>query len=86
MIRKIHKIFLLTLLLSLASTLTFADEISATLEHTAGAGWASAAGNTPSVDGEQEYYNSDTPNGWEELLLQNTVLRSLMARQLQVQP
>ena len=64
MIRKIHKIFLLTLLLSLASTLTFADEISATLEHTAGAGWASAVGNTPSVDGEQEYYNYDTPNGW----------------------
>ena len=63
MIRRLQT-FLLTLLVSLASTLSYADEISATLEHTAGTGWSSAASNTPTVDSEQEYYNLDTNTGW----------------------
>lgn len=41
-----------------------ADEISATLEHTAGTRFGSAASEANTVDGETEYYNNDGSTGW----------------------
>lgn len=41
-----------------------AETITATLDHTAGSGWALAAAKGYTVDSESEYYNTDAATGW----------------------
>ena len=42
----------------------WAADITATLVHTAGSGWGSAAGRGHTVDSEKEYFNTDAATGW----------------------
>jgi hypothetical protein len=61
--RKLLKSLLLSILAMFAAG-AWADNVNATLEHTAGGGWGSAQGNAPTVDSEKEYYNNDLESGW----------------------
>lgn len=56
----------LTLAIGMLASVTSAtaDEITATLVHTAGTRYGSAATTTNTVDGEKEYYNKDYKSGW----------------------
>lgn len=47
-----------------SGTSATADEITATLVHTAGTSYSSAAGHANTVDGKEEYYNNDNSSGW----------------------
>ena len=49
---------------SVGTQTSYADEITATLVHTAGTRLGSAASEKNTVDGEKEYYNNDAPSGW----------------------
>ena len=44
--------------------ISWADTVNATLDHTAGSGWGSAAGEGYTVDSESEYYNMNSKTGW----------------------
>lgn len=56
----------LTLAIGMLASVTSAtaDEITATLVHTAGTRYSSAASQKNTVDGENEYYNNDYSSGW----------------------
>lgn len=56
----------LTLAIGMLASITSAtaDEITATLVHTAGTRFSSAANQANTVDGENEYYNNDTSSGY----------------------
>ena len=47
----------------LGATGVWADEITATLDHTAGAQWGSNTGAS-TVDAEKEHYNNDAATAW----------------------
>ena len=49
---------------SIGTQTAYADEITATLVHTAGTRYGSAATQENTVDGENEYYNNDASSGW----------------------
>ncbi len=55
---------LLALALVGGAQTALAETITATLDHTAGSGWASAAAKGYTVDSESEYYNTDAATGW----------------------
>ena len=55
--------FLLTLMMILGGATSWADEVSATLDHTAGAQWGSNTGAS-TVDAEKEHYNNDAAGSW----------------------
>lgn len=57
---------LLTLAIGMLASVTSAtaEEITATLVHTAGTRFGSAASVKNTVDGEKEYYNNDASAGW----------------------
>lgn len=44
--------------------ISWADTVNATLDHTAGSGWGSAASEGYTVDSESEYYNTDSKTNW----------------------
>ena len=56
----------LTLAIGMLASVTSAtaDEITATLVHTAGTRYSNAANSSNTVDSENEYYNLDTSSGW----------------------
>lgn len=56
----------LTLAIGMLASVTSAtaDEITATLVHTAGTRYSNAANSPNTVDGKNEYYNLDTSSGW----------------------
>ena len=56
----------LTLAIGMLASVTSAtaDEITATLVHTAGTRYSNAANSSNTVDSKNEYYNLDTSSGW----------------------
>lgn len=55
---------MLAMTLVCGAQISWADTVNATLDHTAGSGWSSAAGEGYTVDSESEYYNMDIKTGW----------------------
>ena len=55
---------MLAMTLVCGAQISWADTVNATLDHTAGSGWSSAASEGYTVDSESEYYNTDYGTGW----------------------
>lgn len=55
---------MLAMTLVCGAQISWADTVNATLDHTAGSGWSSAASEGYTVDSESEYYNMDSKTNW----------------------
>ena len=61
--RNLLRTLFLSIMMILGATGVWADEITATLDHTAGAQWGSNTGAS-TVDAEKEHYNNDAATAW----------------------
>lgn len=60
----LRNLSMLALMIIGGAQTAWADNVSATLDHTAGSGWGSAASKGYTVDSENEYYNLSSETGW----------------------
>ena len=60
----LRNLSMLALMIIGGAQTAWADNVSATLDHTAGSGWDRSAGEGYTVDSEKEYYNLSSPTGY----------------------